>query len=630
MAANTALSLTGLNFDEIRLNLRNFIAAKSEFADYDFEDSALGTLLDLLAYNTYYNAFYTNMAASEAFIDSAQFYDSVVSRAKLVGYTPVSARGAVANVNVRFTTAVANSTFTSITIAKNTRFTAVINSTSYTFVTPQSYTITANSSNVFRGNIDLVEGYPLTHRYLFSTANTAFVLPNANVDTRSVTVTVTSSGNTQTYVKADDILTVNSSSKIFYLEADRDYKYKVAFGDNVLGLRPDYNSTVAVSYRVCNATRGNGANSFSAVATLGGQSNFVLTCNSRATGGADQEDIESIRFNAPKIYETQNRAVTASDYQRIILRENRDLQAVSVWGGEENDPPIYGKVYAAVKPLSGTLISSARKAQIRTNLRRYNVQSIDLEFVDPTFLYICPIVTVQYDSTATSSTPTEIAAAVANRIIAFETNNFNRFGKSFYYSRFLNYLDGSDPGIVGSSATIDIQKRFVPSITTQNSYTLKFNTSLIQLGDQLRASESGDSTGYGYLRSTGFTYAGYSSYFDDNAFGEMRVYYSDGTAGANGRVYTNTTAGTIDYTEGTVILSDFLPSAFSGDAIRLFARPNSPNITPVRNQILLFSDVRITVIEAQTQAVGAVIDTVSTLGSSSTFETVVTNTSSTF
>lgn len=628
MTTNTSISLVGLNFDEIRLNLRNYIASKAEFADYDFNDSAIGTLLDLLAYNTYYNAFYTNMAASEAFIDSAQFYDSVVSRAKLIGYTPVSARGATANINVRFTSAVANSTWTSITVAKNTNFRAVINGSSYAFVTPQSYTITANSSNVFRGNMDIIEGYALTHRFLYSSTNTAFVLPNANVDTRSVSVTVTSSGNTQTYLQADDILTVNSSSKIFYLEGDRDYKYKIGFGDNVLGRRPDYSSTVAVSYRVCNATRGNGANNFSAVGTLGGQANFSITCNSRATGGADQENIESIRFNAPKIYETQNRAVTASDYQRIILRENRDLQAVSVWGGEENDPPIYGKVFAAVKPYSGTLISSARKAQIRTNVRKYNVQAIDLEFTDPTFLYICPDIRVHYDSTATSSTAAQIAAAVAARIIVFETNNFNRFGRSFYSSRFLNYLDGSDAGIVGSSAIIDIQKRFIPSLVTSNSYTLKFNSAMIQLGDQLSSSSTGDSTGYGYIRSTGFTSSGESSFLDDNAFGDMRIYYED-SPNVDGRIYTNTSAGTIDYEEGTVILSNFLPSAFVGDSIKIFSRPNSPNIIPIRNQILLFSDVRITVIEAQSGTIGAVIDTVSTLGSSTT-ETSSTNIASSY
>jgi hypothetical protein len=220
MPANTDLIVTGLDYDTIRANLRTFIAAKPEFTDYDFNDSALGTLLDLLAYNTYYNAFYVNMAANESFLDTAQLYDSVVSHAKKLGYTPTSARGASANVKLIFTNSVANTTFRSIRVAKDTKFTTTVNGTSYTFVAPQTYTITANTDNGFSEYIRITEGVPLTHRFLFNRAsNTSFVLPNDSVDTSSITVTVTTSGNTQNYVKADDILTINSSSQIYFVEA---------------------------------------------------------------------------------------------------------------------------------------------------------------------------------------------------------------------------------------------------------------------------------------------------------------------------------------------------------------------------------------------------------------------------
>lgn len=610
MAANTSLLVTGLNYDTIRNNLRNFIAAKPDFADYDFQDSALGTLLDLLAYNTYYNAFYTNMAASESFIDSAQFYDSVASRAKLVNYMPISARGATANVRITYTTAVSNSSFTIISIPKHTQFTSTINSVSYTFVTPETYVITANSTNGFRGNITLVEGSPLTHRFAFTTSNTAFVLPNANVDTRSISVAITSSGNTQTYLQADDILTINSSSKIFYVEADRDFKYKIGFGDNVLGQRPDYNSTVAITYRACSATRGNGANNFTAVGSVGGVTPFTFKVNTRATGGADQESIESIRFNAPKIYETQNRAVTTSDYERIILRERKDIQAASVWGGEDNDPPIYGKVYAAMKPYQGTLTSSQTKEEIKTSIKKYNVQSVDLEFVDPTYLYVTPTVTVQYDSTATTRTASEIGNLVSNRVIAFETNTFDRFAKNFYFSRFLRFLDDADQGIVGTSAIIDIQKRFVPSTVTKNSYTLKYNNKLANIGA---------------VRSSGFTFKSKSAFFND-VDGVIGIYYVDGTS----KVYLDTNAGTIDYTDGIITLKNFLPSAFVGDSISVYARPTLPNIVPLRNQLLLFSDTTITVIESTTQVVSAKISTVATQGNDTTYETILTNLSSSY
>jgi len=607
MAANTAIPVTGLNYDEIRANLRDFIAAKPDFADFDFQDSALGTLLDLLAYNTYYNAFYTSMAASEAFIDSAQFYDSVVSRAKLVDYTPTSAQGATANVAISFTAATASESLLSISIPKNTEFTSTINSISYTFVTPKSYTVVANSTNGFKANIDLVEGIPLTHRYLFTSSNTEFILPNSGVDTRSISVTVTSSGNTSTYMPVSDILTINSSSKVFYIEADRDSKYKISFGDDILGDRPDYNSTVAISYRVCNATRGNGANNFTTSGSIDNQSVFTLSVNNRAVGGSNQEDIESIRFNAPKNYETQNRAVIAADYQRIILRDNKDLQAVNVWGGEENDPPIYGKVYASVKPVLGTLISTTRANQIKTNMRKYNVQSIDLEIVDPTFVYIIPSVAVNMNVEATTRSASEIAALVAARIITYEGANLNRFGGRFRYSRFLNYLDTSDVGITGSSGSVQLQKRFIPSTTVKNSYTFSFNQPIINpLLDSA-------------VTSSRFTLNGEAnSFIDDDAGGNIRTYY---TSGAD-RIYTNVTAGTVNYETGKIVLNAFIPTAYVGSYISINVNPVAQNFAPVRNQILLISGASIKVFDDETYKELAAINSVSTIGlTARTFET---------
>ena len=613
--ANTALIVTGLNFDTIRQNLRNYIASKPDFADYDFADSAIGTLLDLLAYNTYYGAFYTNMAASEAFIDSAQFYDSVVSRAKMLGYTPTSAQGATANVRIRFTTATANASRPTLTISKNTKFSATVNGVSYTFVTPRSYTINANASNKFQEDIELVEGYPITHRFLFTSSNTSFVLPNEKTDTRSISIQVTSGANTYTYELADNINSINSSSRIFFVEADRDRLYKIGFGDNVLGLRPPYNSTVAVTYRICNGLAGNGANNFTAISTVAGESAFTLSVNERARGGTEQETIESIKFNATKDFTVQNRSVVASDYQRIILRDNRDIQAVNVWGGEENDPPIYGKTYASVKPYQGTLISSARKQQIKNTIRKYNVQSIDLEIVDPTILYIVPTISIQYDSRLTTKTGSELAATIANRIITYETNNFSRFDSKFWYSKFLTFLDAADRGIVSSSAIIDLQKRFIPSTSVKNTYTFKYNNSLQSLGKSDSAVENNN--GYGWLTSSGFTRDGFTAYLDDTGFGTIRTYYNNIAISKTGRVYLNSNSGEIDYVTGTVILRNFLPSAFIGSEIKLNVRPIDPNIQAVRNQLLFFSDVSITVKEINTGAVST-LTSIAVAGQSTT------------
>jgi len=621
MAANTDLIVTGLDFDVIRANLRTYISQKPEFTDYDFNDSALGTLLDLLAYNTYYNAIYANMATNEGFLDTAQLYDSVVSRAKAIGYTPTSARSATANIQLIFPSATSNSSFRSIRVTKNTKFSASVNGTSYTFVAPQTYTIAANSSGGFADYITIKEGTPLTHRFAYNrTSNTSFVLSNQGVDTTSITVTVTSSGNTVAYIKANDITTVNSSSKVFFVEADKDQKYKVAFGDGVLGYQPLTSSVVAISYRVCNSSAPNGANSFTLVgSTIDGQTVTVVPVG-RAEGGAPIEDIESIRFNAPKLYETQNRTVTSNDYERIVLREYPDIQAVRVWGGEDNDPPIYGKVFLSAKPKTGTLLSSNRKSEIRTTLRKYNVQAIDVEMIDPTYLYIVPSITVRYDSTKTTSTPGELAAAIAARIISFESTYLSRFNQSFRYSKFLEYIDDTDDSIQTTNAVIRLRKTFVPSIILADNYVVKFNNGIQRLGTKELISGVPTHPGYGSVTSSTFIIDGLSSFFDDNGFGTLRTYYRSGT-GRLGRTYTNYAAGTIDYDEGTVNINNFLPSSYSGEAVSIIVSPLSPNISPVRNQILLMSQSEINIVDDNTGKTVTSVSTIETIGQTATITT---------
>lgn len=622
MAINTDLIVTGLDFDVIRANLRNYIASKPEFSDYDFADSALGTLLDLLAYNTYYNAFYANMATNEAFIDTAQLYDSVVSHGKSLGYLPTSARSSSANIQMIFTLSTANTTFRSIRVPKDTQFSTVVNGATYLFVAPQTYTITANSTGGFSDYITISEGTPLTHRYVFNRAsNTSFVLPNYNVDTTSIRVNVTENGNTQTYILADDINEVASTSKVYFIEPDRDKKFKVSFGDGVIGKQPATASIVSISYRVCNATKPNGANNFSLVnTTIDGQSSIFVNCIGRASGGAEIEDIESVRFNAPRLYETQNRSVTSQDYKNILIRDNPDISAISVWGGEENNPPVYGKVFVCAKPKNGTSFSLNRKNEIKTTIRKYNVQSIDIEVVDPTYLYIVPIINVRYDSSLTTRTPGELASAVADRVISFESDNLSRFERSFRFSRFLDYIDGTDNSIVTSSADIRLKKTFQPSKTTVGSYTLNFNNGIQRLGVKELISGVSRHPGYGSVTSSSFTYSQKKSYFDDNGFGVLRVYYSD-LAGRLGRVYTNYSAGTIDYDKGIVQINDFLSTEYDGNDISVVVAPLTPNITPVRNQILLMSQSMVNVIDDTTGKTVATASSIDTIGQTATILT---------
>lgn len=619
---NTDLLVTGLDFDTIRANLRNYIASKPEFADYDFADSALGTLLDLLAYNTYYNAFYVNMATNEGFLDTAQQYDSVVSHAKALGYVPISARGATANVQLIFTNSLANSTFRSIRVPKNTEFTTVVNGVTYVFTTPQTYTISANTTSGFASHINIVEGYTLTHNYVFNrTSNTSFVLPNDNVDTNSITVTVTSGGNTYSYVRADDITEVDATSKVFFVDADRGGMYKVVFGDGVIGNQPETASVVSIEYRVCSGSAPNGANTYSLVnTTIDGQSSISIAPVGRATGGAEIEDIESIRFSAPRLYETQNRSVTEQDYKNIIYRDNPDVVALSVWGGEENDPPIYGKVFVAAKPVVGTTLSINRKNEIRNAIRKYNVQSIDVEIVDPTYLYIVPLINVRYDSKQTTMTPGELAAAVSSRVISFEKEYLGYFNDSFKYSRFLDYIDSTDNSIQTTDAEIRLRKTFHPSTTSAGSYTINFNNPIQRLGVATLISGVSRHPGYGSLTSSPFVFDGRTSYLDDNGFGVVRTYYPS-TVGRLGRVYTNYSTGTVDYDAGTVYINNFLPTGYVGQDMSVLVAPTNPNIKPVKNQILLMAQCVVNIIDDKTGKTVASASNVETIGQTATILT---------
>jgi hypothetical protein len=441
------------------------------------------------------------------------------------------------------------------------------------------------------------------------------------VDTTSISVSVNSNGNVQTYTLGSDILSVNSSSKVYYLEADQQQKYKISFGDGILGQQPTTGSIVTISYRVCNGEMTNGSNTFTLVnQTIDGQSSIVIVPVGRASGGANIQDIESIRFNAPKMYETQNRTVTAEDYRRLITDQNPDISSINVWGGEENDPPIYGKVFIAAKPKNGTLFSANRKAEIVQKIKKYNVQSIDVDIIDPTYLYIVPFVNVRYDPTKTTRTPGELASAVSAKIIGYEQSYLGNFGQSFRYSRFLDYIDGTDDAILGTDAQIRLRKTFTPNLSGVNSYALRFNNSLQRLGTKELISGVSRHPGYGSVTSSSFTYANQESYFDDNGFGVLRIYYRSGAARL-GRVYTNYTAGSIDYDAGVVDIQNFLPTAYTGDTISVIAAPLNPNINPVRNQILLLSQCVVNIINDNNNQTVATASNVETIGQISTLVT---------
>ena len=601
MAANSAINVTSLNFDNIKESMKTYIASKPEFTDYNFEGSTISMLLDLLAYNTYQNAFYTSMVGNEMFLDSALLRDSVVSRAKMLNYVPRSARGASTTLTVEITPTGAPD---SVTVAKDSEFSATIDGEAYKFVTPQAYSF--SSTDNYSGTITITEGRPVTHRFTVNTNSPVrYILPNENVDTTSITVDVQTSSSDASSVRynlASDITEVQANSAVYFLQEVEDSQYEITFGDDVIGQAPVDGNIVIANYRICNGTDGNGISSFTSPSTLGGYSTFTTLVNAATSGGANNETIESIKFNAPKNYETQNRAVLAEDYKRLILRDNGDVQSISVWGGEENNPPIYGKVYISIKPTIGNTISSQRKTEITTELKKYNVLSIDPEFVDATFLYIRPTVEVRYDSKTTTLTGPQVQTKVLNAITNFESTKLGTFdNKTFRYSQFVKAIDAADSSIVSNLTTIQIEKRFVPSLTNSTTYNVSFSNAL-----------HNPHAGHRYaISSSAFTYRGNTSYFDDDGNGNLRIYY---ITGSNTRVYTNETAGIVNYKTGLVTINAFLPSAFVGSSLSIFADSADDDVNAIRNQILLIAGANVTLIDDATTLVAATTVTATTSG----------------
>ena len=593
MPANNTLRVTGLDFDTIRGNLRDFIAAKPEFKDYDFNSSAIGSLLDLLAYNSYYNSFYVNMAVNEAFLDSAQLRENVVSRAKSLGYTPRTAFGATARINIKFPNA--NTTTRGVlTIPKGTTFNTTANNLSLTFSTTEATTVLANSTNGFSANIDIVEGTQLTHRFTKVAGNNSFVIPNANVDSRYFDVTVQTSGTNAVYTKVSTLYEVNGNSQIYYFEETANNRPKLVFGDNVLGKTPVTGSTIFVEYRVVNATDGNGANNFTFSSTIDDEDTFEITTISRAVGGQNAENIDDIRFNASKNFETQERAVTTEDYKRIINAQYSDIvRSIQVFGGELADPPIYGKVYIAIRPIAGTVLSNTQKNNILSYLEDYAVQSIDPVIIDPTYLYIVPEVKFRVDFTLTNRSAGQIATLLSNAMIAYESNSLGSFSQKFFPSRLLDVMDNVDDGILGSEVSVEIQKRFRPDLDRIASYTLRFENGIENQGVNAHP---------GYLESTTFVVNGVTCYFDDDGFGNLRIRQF---APPNAIIDAN--AGTVDYRNGIVVISDFLPTSYTGDEIAMSVETSVNTITSGKNTILLIRDAVIQIIDDKS---GTVVNTV--------------------
>lgn len=485
---NTALRVAELDFVSIKENLKEFLRSQETFTDYDFEGSGMSVLLDVLAYNTYYNSFYLNMVANESFLDTAQVRQNILSHAKHINYVPASRQGAIAQVNIKVTPSNTEDAATQyIVLDRYTKLLGTdIDGVNHPFVTVNSNSA-GKVANTFTFNgIHIRQGQVITHEWPVQANNTArrFQIPSANVDTTTITVSVReSSANnyTEEFKLSEDLTTVSANSRVYFIEEDDTLNYTIYFGDNVIGKKPANGNIIQVTYLDTVGSMANAVTRFSFTEPVGGlfSDNVIVTTVSSSYGGTDKETEEQIRFRAPQHYVTQNRAVTKKDYESIITRGYNNIDAVSIWGGEENDPPVFGKVYMSLKTKGLYALSNLEKERIKNELiTERNVLTVIPEIVDPDYTFITLTGKVVYNPTLTAKTGNELINIVKNAILDYNNRELNTFDSTFRKARLQKYIESCDPSITGSDIDVYLQKQFPVVIEQSTNYQIKFNAPL--------------------------------------------------------------------------------------------------------------------------------------------------------
>ena len=583
----TKLDISQLDFDGIKDNLKTFLTQQDEFTDYDFEGAGMNILLDTLAYNTHYLAYNANMLANEMYLDSADQRSSVVSLAKQVGYTPKSASSSKATIDV----VVNNASGATLTMSRGTQFTTTVDGTNYAFVNNADVSISPVDGVYKFSNLDIFEGTYLNYKYTANTSDTdqRFIIPNDNVDTTTLTVKVQESASdstTNTYTLASGITALDSTSKVYFLQEVEDGRFEVYFGDGVLGQAIADGNIVILDYITCNRAEPNGATTFTLSGSIGNFSNVTITTVSNAANGDNAESIKSIKYNAPRDYTSQDRAVTAEDYKVLVKSLYANAQSVQVYGGEDAAVPDYGKVYISIKAKSGSNLTEITKTSLVQTLKSYAVASVTPVIIDPETTFITLTTTFKYDSSLTTKDISTLQTNVLNAISIYNTNTLENFTGMFRYSEVLKTIDDADTSILSNITKVKMYKYITPTLSSALKYTLSFNNAFYNPHTEHNKS------GGGIVSSTGFKINDDSStnehFLDDDGDGNIRVYYLSGTT----RIYTSSTYGTINYSTGEIILTSANITSISNvdgaasTQIRVTVQPDSNDIVPVRNQVL--------------------------------------------
>ena len=592
MATNSKgrIEITDLDFDDVKSNFKTFLSQQNSFTDYNFEGSGMSVLMDLLAYNTHYLAFHANMLANEMFIDTALTRSASVSHAKALGYMPSSVKSSYATVDV--TVKGVPTSQKTLVMSAGTIFTTTVDSVSYNFVTIGDHTAASDTGTFVFTGVKIYEGTRIRYTYTVDSSNLEqqFIIPSASADTNTIVVSVQASSSditTEVYTLNTDYATLDSTSLKYFLQEVENGQYEVYFGDGITGKKPIDGNIIILDYVVTNGSLADGANIFTPASSVGGYSNVTALATASAGGGGEAETVDSIKFNAPLKYATQGRAVTPDDYKAIVPSVYTNIKSIQCWGGEDNDPPIYGKVYVAIRPNTGTSLTTTTKNSIITNLKKYNVASIVPEIVDPEILYLVLGVTAKYNSTMTEKAKSDIKALVETTVSTFNTNNLQKFDSVFRHSNLLKDIDETDTSILSSTATLKLKRVVTPTLNAITKYTVSFNNAVYH--PAINWSQT-------VVESTGFYLSGNTNeqFIDDDGNGKLRTFY---LLGGTTKTITNAEAGTINYNTGEVVLTSFnITSVTNADGtIGVTVKPDSNDVIPVRQQVIEIDTVATTV-----------------------------------
>lgn len=579
--------LANLDFTDIKTALKEYLRAQSDFSDYDFEGSALSNLLDVLAYNTYYTAFNTNMVVNELFIDSATLRDNVVAIAKQLGYRPKSATSPVAYIS--FTVTYTNpTTDTQLILKKGTGFVASYDNTLYQYVVLDDVKAQVSNGTAVFTNVPLREGTELTATFTVNTAikSQRFILDNPNIDTNTIRVKVFPSGGSfsEPYLVSDNILGVDSTSKIFFLNEIEDERYELIFGDGVLGKKLENNTVLEVSYLITSGPVSNGVRTFVFSGVLENQDGanpgaFSITVNSTvaSSGGEEIESTKKIKFNAPKSYGTQDRAVTSQDYAAIVRNIYPSTSDVIIFGGEDQVPPQYGKVFIVLKPNDAAYLTSLTKNEIISQLKKYVVASVEPVIVDPSILYVELNSKIYYNGSTTADTPAQIRDKVVTNLQNYiENSDIEKFNGKFRYSKIVGVIDDSDRAINSNITSVTMRKDFYPQLNSTFYYEICYQNAFDK-----------DCEGQ-TLSTTGFRvteYPNFDVYLEDRD-GKIVLYRLDSLTGE--KVLLDKEVGDIDYVKGELKMYNLtiIKGSFFDNRISVRVKPLSNDVQAFREVYL--------------------------------------------